>query len=172
MPRERLEWHLCSTPAKRRHATVHRGQDRLNPNKGMLSGFTKEKVCEDLARDLAREPTGLWAPSPARLIVIGASRFVPCASLERSLILPSPGGPLLKSRVPPTDLRPPRGPCPLALRAVDGVRISLSFSFWIASLALGLAIEFFGLLRTPLGFQGAPLGILGSALGLPGALFG
>ena len=87
------------------------------------------------------------------------------------LTLPSPGRPPPRSSIPTPDLRPPRGPYPLALRASDGVGIGVIL-FLVPSLALSLALEFFGHLGTPLGFQGALLSLLGSPLGLLGSPLG
>src|SRR5215208_1450104 len=110
-------------------------------------------------------------PATAMLRTVGeAVCSVPCASSEGSLSLPSPGRPPPRSSVPPPDLRPPGGPYPLALQAADGGSISVIL-FLVASLALGLALEFFGHLGTPLGLQGASLCLLGSSLSLLGAPF-
>src|SRR5215213_4402736 len=108
-------------------------------------------------------------PATAMLRTVGeAVCSVPCASSEGSLSLPSPGRPPPRSSVPPPDLRSPGSPYPLALQAADG-GISVILFFLVASLALDIALEFFGHLGTPLGLQGAPLCLLSSPLGLLGA---
>src|ERR671920_155143 len=110
-------------------------------------------------------------PATAMLRTVGeAVCSVPCASSEGSLSLPSPGRPPPRSSVPPPDLRSPGSPYPLALQAADG-GISVILFFLVASLALGLALEFFGHLGTPFGLQGAPLCLLSSSLSLLGAPF-
>src|SRR5215212_11682978 len=106
-------------------------------------------------------------PATATLRTVGeAVCSVPCASSEGSLSLPSPGRPPPRSSVPPPDVRSPGGPYPLALQAADG-GISVILFVLVASLALGLALEFFGHLGTPLGLQGAPLCLLSSSLQPP-----
>src|SRR5215211_2578494 len=110
-------------------------------------------------------------PATAMLRTVGeAVCSVPCASSEGSLSLPSPGRPPSRSSVPPPDLRSPGSPYPLALQAADG-GISVILFFLVASLALDIALEFFGHLGTPLGLQGAPLCLLSSSLSLLGAPF-